>query len=320
MYIYQRSTADHGRSKLVLVLGGGLIGNAIMRNLSRNGFELLSRYISYWTDSARRSQQYSLLKHAITEQICTGRQELHLVWSAGSGSFASSVAALRDEDAAFADTLELFKSLAQAGPATFHFLSSAGGLFEGQMLVRQDSSPRPRRPYGEMKLAQERRLMQCVLQHGLQAKIYRPSTVYGPHAFSQRAGLISNLFWNALRNAPTTLETHVDALRDYVLVDDVGDYLVKQLDNPLRGTVLTEFLVTGKPSSIHEIAKRVQRVLGKALLLQYSDRQRNDANITFCADVLPSNWHPTGLEEGLRHVKRATVSIHHRDATSRLQS
>jgi nucleoside-diphosphate-sugar epimerase len=168
-----------------------------------------------------------------------------------------------------------------------------------------------------MKLEQEKQLEDCAAQTGGISRIYRPSTVYGAREFGRRAGLVSHLFWNAIHNRATTLETHVDALRDYVWADDVGAYISRQLLDCQERTSRTDFLVTAKPSSIHEIASRIRRMLGRTLLLQYSDRSRNDANITFRSDVMPKDWHPTGLEQGLRAVRRETANIYLHDTTTK---
>lgn len=304
---------------LVLVFGTGLIGSATARSLERRGCKLDSSPVSHWQDATSRKRQYRELASTIDTQVSANQDEIHLVWSAGSGSFASDAAELRDERHAFEDTLELFETLAGKGRSYFHFVSSAGGLFEGQILVDESASPRPLRPYGEMKLQQEAQLGRSAARCGGLARIFRPSTVYGAHDFRHRAGLISHLMWNAINNRPTTLEANVDALRDYVLVDDVGDYLAGQVLAGSHEAGQVRYLVTGKPSSIFEVVNRVQRMLAKKVLFQYSDRHRNDANITFRSRLMPADWHPTGLEEGLRMVRRATANLRLRGASKGMQ-
>jgi len=165
-----------------------------------------------------------------------------------------------------------------------------------------------------MKLQQELELLDLPAGLHAQACIYRPSTVFGVHRFKDRAGLVSHLLWNALRNYPTTLETNVHALRDYVYVNDVARYLAGALDRVPGGEPLVEHLVSGRPSSIREIVAHVQRMLGRSLLLQYSDNMNNNADITFRSDLMPPGWNPRALEQGLRDAYRTTRSRYLEDA------
>jgi UDP-glucose 4-epimerase len=318
VYIYHLNTPNRSRQAWALLFGNGLIGSAIMRSLSRQGQEYSIALPSFWSQRDARRAQYRKVAEQMAARAKTAELDIEMIWSAGSGSFASTCEALLDEQAAFEDTLHLFVSVAGLGRARYHYFSSAGGLYEGQVQVHPDAKPLPLRPYGEMKLEQEKQLNECAARYGGISRIYRPSTVYGAREFGRRAGLVSHLFWNALRNQATTLESHVDALRVYVWVDDVGAYIARQVLDRQDRTLHTDFLVTAKPTSIHEIANRIRRMLGKTLLLQYSNRSRNDAHITFRPDLMPKGWHPTGLEQGLRAVRRETANIYLQDPAEKV--
>lgn len=319
MHIYHLKTPNRQRHSWVLLFGTGLIGNAIMHSLARQGQKYTIALPSFWNEREARQTQYRHVTEHVAARAKTVELDFEIIWSAGSGSFASSREALLDEQTAFEDTLQLFESVAGLGRARYHYFSSAGGLYEGQVQVHPGAKPRPLRPYGEMKLEQEKLLKDCAARQGGLSRIYRPSTVYGAREFGRRAGLVSHLFWNALHNQATTLESRVDALRDYVWADDVGAYIAHQVLDCQDRTSRTDFLVTAKPSSIHEVANRIRRMLGKTLLLQYSDRSRNDANITFRSDLMPKDWHPTGLEQGLRAVRRETANIYLQDAAEKVE-
>ncbi|MBT8062350.1 MAG: NAD-dependent epimerase/dehydratase family protein, partial [Gammaproteobacteria bacterium] len=177
----------------------------------------------------------------------------------------------------------------------------------------RETMPRPLRPYGVMKLNQENALVQLAGEAGFKVRIYRPSTVYGTREFGFRTGLVSHLFWNALRNTPTTLEANFHALRDYVHAGDVAAYIANRVAPFEADDQEVHFLVSGKPSSIFEIAGLVERMLGRTLVLRYSDRTQNDRDITFRSEVMPPSWRPHDLETGLRAVYRNTSFLYLRD-------
>jgi len=114
--------------------------------------------------------------------------------------------------------------------------------------------------------------------------------------------------WNVLRNVPTTLESNVHALRDYVFVGDIAAFIVRQLQAGPAEQLNLHYLVSGKPSSIFEIVNRVKRLVGRSLLMQFSDQTRNDADITFSSTLLPAGWFPQSLDQGLREVLRINTN------------
>ncbi|MFT5139162.1 MAG: nucleoside-diphosphate-sugar epimerase [Lysobacterales bacterium] len=305
LLIFHEKSSVESR-KLVLLFGFGLIGSAIARRLEWNKYACIFRFDTSWSDAKLREKQFLAIKQAVFEIGRKESCELHLVWSAGKGGFASSETDLRDEQTSFDATLSLFQTLLPSQKGIFHFISSAGGLFEGQRLVEQTSEPNPLRPYGVMKLHQEMQL--AGLEDGAhrRTRIYRPSTVFGAQEFNFRSGLISHLIWNALRNQPTTLESNLQALRDYVFVEDVGRYVVRKIQTGMNDSDEVCHLVSSKPSSIFEVTRKVQKLLGKAILYQFSDVHQNNANITFCRNALPQDWSPANLDFGLSEVLRKT--------------
>jgi UDP-glucose 4-epimerase len=301
-------------SRIVLVFGGGLIGSAIERHLAFNGFQTVGRFDSSWSHPARLSQQLATLVSLVEGHSKDVGTEIHGVWSAGRGGFASSETDLEHEVESFERVAAFFDQLLPKRLAVFHFLSSAGGLFEGQTLVDSRSLPMPRRVYGQMKASQELRVRKLAVDPFRQVRIYRPSTVYGAREFSYRSGLVSHLVWNALRNYPTTLEANLHALRDFVFVDDVGRFIVQKIQQGLEDPQDIFHLVSGKPSSIFEVVQRIQRLLGKSLLYQCSDRNRNDADLTFSPCIRPSGWLPSDLDYGLHAVLRDSTRAYHERA------
>lgn len=318
MQVFTRLT-DNGSTSRVLLFGAGLVGQAVTRQLQIAGYTLSMSEPTDWSNPAPRGLQLASLRASLEDEANqTVQPLLHLAWCAGSGSFSARQEDLLDERAAFEDVFSMFHSVSSARPTSFHFVSSAGALFEGQQWVNAASAPRPRHPYGDMKLEQESRLED--LPASTRVRIYRPSTVYGSHAYHRRAGLISHLLWNALHNRPTTLEANVHSMRDYVYVEDVGRDIVHEMEK-LQGPTATSayrtttrFQVSTKPTSIFEIVQRIERLLGRSLQRCFNRGGGNDADITFRHDIRPDGWHPTPLETGLSAALRLTRASYLQEA------
>lgn len=309
--IFLRWNSATGPDKIVLVFGSGLVGHSIIHQLEWNGYVAVGQFETSWTAPELLRQQFRRISDFAAQADTAGNAELHLVWSAGTGGFASAEQDLEHEQEGFRCAVDLFSEFRASQPAVFHFISSAGGLFEGQVLVDEDSRAAPRRPYGKMKLRQEALVG---AQHDgdiRRVRIYRPSTVYGVHEFDHRSGLVSHLCWNALRNFPTVLEANIHALRDYVYVNDMGRYLARQIQAGLADQRQLYYLVSGKPSSIFEIRQRIEKLVGRSVLFQFSSNNNggsrsNDKDITFSRQMLPTDWSPVDLDYGLRAVLRKT--------------
>jgi nucleoside-diphosphate-sugar epimerase len=150
-----------------------------------------------------------------------------------------------------------------------------------------------------MKLAQERAVTETLGDAAVW--IYRPSTVYGPRRQTIRHGLINNLVNDGLRGRPTVLDAHVMSLRDYVYTADIGAFVAKRIRFPQPGPgVRTQFLVSGRCTSIFEIMHIIERVLHLKLRFRYDADFGNHSNITFSHSVLPAGWTPTPLDVGVR--------------------
>ena len=164
-------------------------------------------HLPYSWDSGDHQQQFSAIlgriKDLIQKKSSAEKANTHLtiIWSAGRAGFAASEADAQQEIDSFQKVIALSELLVNEHPSTtssFHMLSSAGGLFEGQTNVGRTSTPRPLRPYGVIKLEQELLLNKWVTP--ATKFCYRPSSVYGlPHQ-GQRMGLIPTLLQNGIRN------------------------------------------------------------------------------------------------------------------------
>lgn len=296
----------------VLVFGVGLIGETLAAELFRRGFSDGTRLAFSW-------QPASGIRQHEADAICdwmhlrvnahadartpASRMSIDIVWSAGRGGFASTWATLDKELGAFQAVIALSARLLETLPLAahrFHLTSSAGGLYEGQLNVGPDTVPAPLRPYGELKLEQEKQLR--ALAGPVAKHIYRPSSVYGFVSLKSRLGLIATLINNGMRGQVTNIFAEALTLRDYVLVGDIATFMAQKIEIQADSTDDTYVLASAKPTSVHEVLGLLERVLDRSLYFVFRPTQDNTACNTYSPHVLANGFHPQDLETGMRSV------------------
>jgi nucleoside-diphosphate-sugar epimerase len=292
------STGGH----LVIMFGLGMIGSAIRDSLLDFEYHLMARIDFDWQDVQQRDSAFSLIETSCL--ACSPPPErISVVWSAGKGAFRSTQDELSRENIPFMDTVDFVLKLKKALDSArfdFHYISSAGGLFEGQRVINDKSIPAPVRPYGRLKLAQEQVLRNSFGKNEI--AFYRPSSVYGPMVQKTQQGLINNLVSNGRNRRVTVLDAHVMALRDYVFSGDIGNFVAKRIrsgNTEVDGSPV-HFLVSSRCSSIFEVVQKIERTLKLNLQFRYDESFGNNSNITFSDSVLPPGWSPSTLDVGIR--------------------
>jgi UDP-glucose 4-epimerase len=297
------SHEDFDRPQLVLLFGLGLIGSAIEAALLRQGFKILADVPMDWKSTHGPTDAQNRI-----ERVCVNSAgnpiSLAMVWSAGKTGFFSPEKATEHEYNLFENVFRFYLDLKENLRPSFarlHHFSSAGGLFEGQRVVRLASTPSPRRPYGILKYRQEQLLLNSLGEN--EAVLYRPSSVYGPTHQDNRQGLINTLINNARSGCASVLDAHVMSLRDYVFAGDIGQYVARQIRFEFRSerNSAVDFLVSTKCSSIFEVVEKIRRILNLQVRFRYDDQFGNHENITFSDSVLPPGWRPVTLEMGIRN-------------------
>ncbi len=187
-------------------------------------------------------------------------------------------------------------------PFGFSMMSSAGGLYEGQQHVDEQSPCRPCRPYGWLKLKQERRLRESPKLS--QRRVFRPSSVYGWLRSGQRKGLIPTLIHNGLRNQETSFDGSFNTLRDYVWVGDVAEIVVRSLFGQADAapTNVTRFIASGQPCSIFQIKQVVEAAIGRRLQLKFVSQASNALDTTFSANCVRDNGPLTDMSVAIRRI------------------
>jgi nucleoside-diphosphate-sugar epimerase len=302
--ILLRLPADAGH-EFVAVFGVGLIGSSLVASLEREGAHREAHFPVAWNEPIERARQMS----AIATMIERGRNAddcrgLHVVWSAGRCGFEASQAEADLERDAFDEWLTALDRVVrqtQAGCIRFTLISTAGGLFEGQRHVDSHSRPNPKRPYGRLKFYQEQRIQ----AEGVPwtSSIVRLTSVVGPIGDGRRQGLVSTLVANGLRRLPTRIVGRMETLRDFISVADVAAFLahrIRQPETSRDSRILT--LASYKPSSLAEVQRVVERILGRRLYVNYALAPSNEMDITFSPNLRPPGWAPRDLFSSVREL------------------
>ena len=294
------------RRHIIVLLGSGLIGGAISRELQIRFNTTLSPLNILWNQDANRSFQniYRMLMKLVNQ---SGNKldiphSVHIIWAAGLAGFSSETDETKKEFNTFAEFIDLTSTFAAndlGARIHFHLISSVGGLFEGQRLISTSSTPNPIRPYGELKLAQEKLLSKY--RKNITCYIYRLTTVYGFIRPRQRRGLISALIENARCGRITIISGSMYTLRDFVWAPDVSRFVVRTvvLGKPLNGPVV---LASGKPETVENVKRYVEFSLNRKVYSRYLYTPTNDAHTCILPTTLPDGWIPSYMKSNIDRI------------------
>ena len=317
MILLTCSSKDFNAYRLIFIFGLGLIGRSIVSSL-RNPASLLYKleFPYSWIDfQAQKSHQKSIINYLLKFKENAGQSKITnitFIWSAGISVFSANSKELKNELISFKNTIDFFEAIQtifNKANFSFHLISSAGGLFEGQCNVNSNNTPNPLRPYGLFKLEQEHFLISKNLDSNI--FVYRPSSVYGYSGLApSRLGLINVLIQHAVRYKVSTIYAAMHTLRDYVLVNDIGRFIANNTFSPSLSHKVF-ILATGKPSTILEIIRKIETTVGRKLYIRYIPNDMNSANNSYSHKILPDGFNPTDIDTGIRKIYMNSISIKH---------
>ncbi len=295
-------------AQAIALFGVGLIGRSVLFAIGKD-VKRVVRYPFSWTLEHRQATDLETIKQhvlSVCDETATPPiSHFDIVWAAGQTGFSSQEDQIVPEVSAFERVLSLSLQLLHHVPGarhSFHLISSAGGLFEGQKHIDRNSIPRPLRPYGHSKLLQERLLSRLPTQ--VRKMVYRLSSVYGFSGTGTRSGLVNTLIRNSIRHQSSNIFGNAHTIRDYVLVSDVGKFVVSRLqDIDPNSYVLT--LASGKPTAIFEMLNRIEKIVGRKLPYTFDSVRTNASDMSFSPAILPEYWFPTDFDTGLRQTVRS---------------
>ena len=137
-----------GRGRCVALFGEGLVGSSVLSAFS-GCYEREIVGFSY-DEPEKQDDDLRALANRIASLQDGSPGSLAAVWAAGKTGFSASEQDAESEVALFRKVFDFAVRQCESSTATrcsFHCVSSAGGLFEGQSHVTDRSVPSPRRPY-----------------------------------------------------------------------------------------------------------------------------------------------------------------------------
>lgn len=308
MMLLERQAADRSFGQQVVALFGvGTVGSAVSRDLVDRGWHVAQEIPIAWeSDSGRHRSLVECASSLMSLRRLRGDGVCSFVWSAGRAGFAAGRDQVEQELLAFQDVLDLFCDVVPKlySRSQWHHVSSAGGLFEGQRLVEASSRPNPLRPYGELKLRQESALQ--VLADS-QRKVYRLSSVFGAARRGQRCGLIPTMARNGVLGRNTQIVGRPDTLRDFAWTEDVARFIAQEIAEVRNHPPHVFLMASGRPVSISEVQRQVEKSLRRRLYVNYSD-PRNGSDITFSERAIPEDFRRTNLDDCIRRVCRECLA------------
>lgn len=288
-----------------LIVGTGLVGDAVVQAVRLlPGLTTDVLVPTTWEEPSALAA--SLLTAAQT--LPTPRRA-RVFWCAGRAAFSSTADQCANELRAFEVVLQWAVELSTSTDVEFHLTSSAGGLHEGQLLVNEPASARAHRPYGELKLQQERALHAAPLTSRF---VYRLSSVYGTPLQGRRMGLVSALVLNALQHRSTQITANSWTQRDFVSANDVGTFMAQEEKPPTRALHEgVHYLVSGLPLSIWSLQLALERRLFTRVPVHYTTGKDNFQSTTFSPALRPTRWSASSVESNLPRLIATAQSLGH---------
>lgn len=280
--------------RMIIIIGVGLIGSEISKLFLKEKIYQVSEFKIDWKNlDFFRNDFQNIYAYLIKE----GVNKVDIVWAAGKAGFSSSFEQCESEAQHFfnfVDTVAYFKR--SSFTTIIHFISSAGGLFEGNTWVNANTIPTPKRPYGAFKIKKEEYLKKKLVGG---YKIYRPSSVFGKISKGKRAGLIGVLLENLKQNKETQLFGSQDTLRDFIFVEDVARSIFRVINFTEYFHENTFFLVSGRSASIFEIVYFIKKLSGKKVLFRFIPTS-DSLSMSFSPNLNP--FEVRNFEYGIRKL------------------
>jgi UDP-glucose 4-epimerase len=221
-----------------LVIGGGLIGAHVARELVRTGnvVTLLSSSVCPWFGRVPESAEVKIVQGEIghVEPSSERSRELDALVAAADVVFmlaGRSTPALSDRDAvgsiveSLVPTLTLLESLRRTGRRRI-VIATSGGTIYGRVRFVPTPETHPTEPisaHGVNSLAIESYANFFARAHGLVPTILRYSNVYGPgQAVRGAFAVIAAWFGAAQTGSPAYLIGGADVSRDFIYAEDVA--------------------------------------------------------------------------------------------------
>lgn len=293
-------------SNVLLLGGGGFIGQATARRLASDAMEvhILARQHSLPAAPTIHLHTGDLSNPAILDTLLPQcGTVVHLASSTTPGSSTNKPS---DELDNLRPTLNLLDRLINQKGIHLIFVSSGGTVYgnPSHNPVNEDAPFAPRSYHGAGKMALEG-FFQAFRAAGNAVTILRPSNAYGPGQDLRRGfGFIRTVLEHARNGSPLEIWGDGEAIRDFVYVEDVAEAIAMAIDNPADND--TYNVGSGRGHTLNEVLALAKRVTGMEINTLHKPARGGDVRgvvLDVSRIYTALGWQPRiNLEEGLRRT------------------
>lgn len=235
-----------------VVGSGGLLGGAVVRELTRRGLRVETSRVPWHNADRARAVLFADARRVVDS---ANGGPWRLVWCAGVGVNGTTAAEFAAENTVVSDVLDEIAALTGACRGVVVHASSAGGVYAGSVGApfTEDTDPVPLGDYGRAKLAAERLMHRFGAATGASVVVGRFANLYGPgQNLTKPQGLISHLCRGYLVSAPISIYVPMDTMRDYLYVGDAAAMVADALDlaQSRPGERITKIFASGQSTTV----------------------------------------------------------------------
>lgn len=289
----------------VLVLGaGGFIGTHIVNRLLSLGYEVTG----YGRSLASTHSKYKWVQgdfldgEKLNFALDGVDQVIHCISTTVPAT--SSRDPVYDVESNLVGTLQLLNMMKEKQIKKLVYFSSGGTVYGDAKFspVSETAALNPISSYGATKVGVEKFIGVAEADWGLKPLIVRPSNPYGELQDNKGGaqGLISTVLNNVLDGKATPVYGKGDAVRDYIYVKDLVDFVCCAIERNVFGVFNAG---CGVGLSVLEVIEVVERVVGASVAIDYRESRGFDVR-EIVLDISKAYekclWRPMiSIEEGV---------------------
>ena len=184
------------------------------------------------------------------------------------------------------------------------FISSYVYGIPDEMLITEETPPKPNNPYAHSKYMAEQMCEFYSASYDIPITVLRPFNVYGK---GQSENFVIPHIINQVLNEDKIIIKDLNPKRDYIYVDDVADAIITTLKCEKKYSVYN--VASGISHSVKELIEIIQDLARteKPIISENNTRKNeiNNIEVDISKTMKELNWHPsTSIKNGLAEMLR----------------